>query len=133
VKTQHGPARAKTDPARRRASLRWGLHAERVAELYLTLKFYRVLERRYGAAGGEIDLVACRGRTVVFVEVKARRDLDVAAEAIGPAKRRRILRAVSRWRATHPWAAAFSLRCDAVFVAPWRWPRHVEDAFPIGD
>lgn len=121
------------DPASRRAALRWGMHAELVAALYLSLKFYTVLARRYAAAGGEIDLVLRRGRMIVFVEVKARADLAAAADAIGVDKRRRIMRAIERWRVRNPWSASFSLRCDAVLVSPWRWPLHVEDAFTLED
>ena len=124
---------ARRDPASRRAALRWGMRAEIVAALYLSLKFYTVLARRYTTSGGEIDLVVRRGRIIVFVEVKARADLDAAADAIGADKRRRILRAVARWRARNPWSETFSLRCDAVLVSPWRWPIHVEDAFTLDD
>lgn len=121
------------DPARRRAALRWGIHAEIVAAAYLTAKFYTVIARRFTAAGGEIDLVVRRGRTIVFVEVKARGDLAAAADAIGSVKRRRIMRAVARWRARNAWSESFTLRCDAVLVSPWRWPHHVVDAFPLED
>ena len=35
-----------------------------------------ILARRHAGHGGEIDIVARRGRTLVFVEVKARADLE---------------------------------------------------------
>jgi putative endonuclease len=118
-------------PRDRRAALRLGLHAEVVAALFLRLKGYRILDRRFMAGGGEIDIVALRGSTIVFVEVKLRADLDAAAEAIGGVKRRRIARAVAYWRTRHPWSSSRALRGDALLMAPWRWPRHVEDAFPL--
>ena len=116
--------------ARRRAHL-FGLRAESIAALLLRLKGYRLLDRRFPAAGGEIDLVARRGATIAFVEVKARDDLDVAAEAITEAKRRRIGRAARVWLARNPWAAALNLRGDAVFVAPGRLPRHLASAYRL--
>jgi len=116
--------------ARRRAHL-FGLRAESIAALLLRLKGYRLLDRRFAAAGGEIDLVARRGATIAFVEVKARDDLDVAAEAITEAKRRRIGRAARVWLARNPWAAALNLRGDAVFVAPGRLPRHLASAYRL--
>ncbi|MCP8938039.1 YraN family protein [Alsobacter sp. SYSU M60028] len=118
-------------PAQRRAALRRGHWAEFAAAAVLTLKGYRILARRYSGGGGEIDLVARRGDTVVFVEVKARADLLAAGWAITPEKQRRFARAVDHWRARHPWSTGFTLRCDAVLVAPARWPRHVEDAFGL--
>ena len=122
------PARAAK--ARRRAHL-FGLRAESVAALLLRLKGYQLLERRFAAAGGEIDLVARRGATVAFVEVKARDDLEAATIAITESKRRRIGRAARVWLARNPWAAAMNLRGDAVFVAPGRLPRHLVAAYRL--
>jgi putative endonuclease len=109
----------------------FGRRAEWVAMLLLGLKGYRVLARNYVVRGGEIDLVARRGGTVIFVEVKARPDLDAAQGMISPAKRRRLECAARVWLARHPQAAQLTLRGDGVFVAPWRWPRHIEDAFVL--
>ena len=121
-----------TDPsAKRRTAHRYGLKAETVAAVLLTLKGYSILAKRYSAHGGEIDLIARRGRVVAFVEVKARADLDAALDAIGPAKRRRIGRAARAWLARNPWAAGFTLRGDAVFVAPRRLPRHAPAAYRL--
>ena len=121
---------ARPAKARRRAH-RFGLRAESVAALLLRLKGYHALDRRFAAAGGEIDLVVRRGTTIAFVEVKARDDLDVAAIAINEAKRRRIGRAARVWLARNPWAAALNLRGDAVFVAPGRLPRHLAAAYRL--
>lgn len=62
-------------PARerdRRHAAGFGRRAEWLAALLLSLKGYRILARNYVVRGGEIDLVARRGSTVIFVEVKAR-------------------------------------------------------------
>ena len=79
----------KLESESKRTSYRAGLRAETIAALWLNLKFYRILSRRYRAQGGEVDIVALRGRTVVFVEVKARGALDDALIAITPEKHRR--------------------------------------------
>jgi len=108
----------------RRAALSRGVVAEYVAAGVLVAKGYRILARRYQVKGGEIDIVARRGDTIAFVEVKARRSLAEAHAAIDPTKRRRISRAVRVWLAAHPWAMRLTLRGDAIFLAPWRWPAH---------
>ena len=72
-----------------------------------------------------------RGTTIAFVEVKARAALEDAQGAIDGRKRRRFSRAVRAWVARHPWAMSRTLRADAVFVAPRRYPRHLEAAFEI--
>lgn len=108
-----------------------GSRAERLAILWLTLKGYRLLERRFGGKGGEIDLVMKRGRTVAFVEVKARGRLEDALIALTPEKRRLVERRVRHWLGRNPWAMDHHLRADAVFLAPWRRPRHVPAAFAL--
>jgi putative endonuclease len=84
--------------------------SERLA-VGLRLKGYRILARRYSIKEGEIEIVAQRGDTIAFVEVKARPTLDEARVAIGSVKRRRISRAARTWLASNPWAA---WRGDAV-------------------
>ncbi len=45
---------------------------ERAAANYLRRRFYRILERNYTVGHLELDIIACRGREIVFVEVKTR-------------------------------------------------------------
>jgi putative endonuclease len=102
-----------------------------MALVFLMLKGYRPLARRYGGKGGEIDLIMRRGRAIAFVEVKARNTLEAAIEAIGPGKRRVFSRAAAHWLMRNPWAASFDLRADAVLIAPRQLPRHIVAAFEL--
>jgi putative endonuclease len=124
-----GQAERRTE--RRREAHIYGLRAESIAALLLRLKGYTILARRFVVSGGEIDLVARRGDSIAFVEVKARADLEVAAIAIGATKQRRISRAARVWLMRNPWAAGLTLRGDAVFVARGRLPRHEPDAYTL--
>ena len=119
---------AEPDPRRRRAE-RSGRRAETLAAWYLRLKFYRVLDRRYRTPVGEIDLVARKGATIVFVEVKQRRDEGTGLDAVSPAARRRIARAADHWIAAHPAAAGLGWRFDVVVAIPGRGLRHVRAVF----
>jgi len=49
-----------------------GQQGEKAAERYLLRLGWIVVDRGYSARGGEIDLIAIDGKTVVFVEVKTR-------------------------------------------------------------
>lgn len=122
------PSRGADD---RRRTNRAGRRAEWFAAAALVLKGYRILALGYAVGGGEIDVVARRGGTIAFVEVKARSGFEAALAAIDGPKRRRVSRAAAVWLARHPWAAALTLRGDAVLVVPRRWPRHVVDAYPL--
>ncbi|MBM3952402.1 MAG: YraN family protein [Rhodospirillales bacterium] len=110
-----------------------GRAAELVALLLLTLKGYRVLARRFsigaGTGAGEVDVIARRGHTLAFVEVKSRPDLNTAAESIRPDQRRRIARAADAFVAKRPGLRDCQVRFDAILVAPGRWPRHVPNAW----
>jgi len=130
----HGRSRfrQKTDDiGKRRRALAAGHRAEALAALYLRLKGYRILARRYAASGGEIDLIAQKSDAIAFVEVKIRPDLEAALTAIDRAKCRRISRAGAHWLAANPWAAHFTLRGDALCLVPWRWPRHAIAVLPL--
>src|SRR6476661_6923349 len=84
------------------AAFRVGLSAESRAAAYLIAKGFRIVARRFRSPVGEIDIVARRGRLLIFVEVKARSRLDDAAESLLPRQQRRIAAAAAAWLAEHP-------------------------------
>jgi len=88
--------------AKRQKALRWGLLAERLAGLALRFKGYKILAYRFAVRGGEIDIIAQRGNTIAFIEVKSRRDIMSAAFAIDAAKQRRMSLAAKAWIQAHP-------------------------------
>jgi len=53
-----------------------GIKGEEEAARFLTRSGYAILDRNVRTRAGEIDLVAREGKTLVFVEVKTRRDLE---------------------------------------------------------
>jgi len=115
--------------AKRLAAFRLGVSAESVAAIFLGAKGYRTIARRWKSPVGEIDLVIKRGRLIVFVEVKARKDFDQAAESVLVRQRRRIVAAAQAWLAAHPEHAGYDMRFDAVLVSPGRMPQHLVAAF----
>ncbi len=110
----------------RRAAERGGRRAERLAAWWLRLKGWRILAMRARTPVGEIDLVARRGRTLAFVEVKARATAAEADLALDEFRLRRVARAAEALAARHA-RPGDTIRIDAVFVVPGRWPRHVEN------
>jgi len=106
-----------------------GLSAESRAAAYLIAKGYRILARRWKSPVGEIDIIARRRQLLVFVEVKARANLDAAAESVLPRQRQRIAAAAEAWLATYPDPSITDMRFDAILVAPRKLPRHIPAAF----
>jgi putative endonuclease len=117
-----------TAQGRRRADRR-GRAAETLCVWILRAKGYRILARRFRVPSGEIDVIARRGRSLVAIEVKARSRLDIAAEAVSSAQRRRVARALEHFLARRPDLARLDPRFDVMLVVPRRWPRHLRDAW----
>lgn len=80
-----------------------GRFGEERAARYLRLRGYRILESNYACRFGEIDLIARRGRCIVFVEVKLRKSGDFAAarEFVTYAKQQRIRSTAALWLSQH--------------------------------
>ncbi len=113
----------------RRAAERRGRWAETLAAWRLRLAGYRVIARNFRVPVGEIDLIARRGQILIFVEVKARRDVLAAAEAVRIAQRQRIRNAATAFLARRPDLAGLDMRFDAILVAGGLIPRHLADAW----
>jgi putative endonuclease len=81
-------------------------------------------------AGSELDLVARRGRTLVFCEVKSKADdrFGRAVEMVDAEKVRRVRRAAEIWLSRHPELDALRVRFDVVAVDAGRL-RRLADAF----
>jgi putative endonuclease len=106
-----------------------GHRAETLAALWLRAKGYRILACRYKTPVGEIDLIAKRGRTLVFIEVKGRAARSDAAEAIHPRNQQRVVRAAQWWLQQHSAYTECTIRFDALLIAWYRWPHHIPHAF----
>jgi putative endonuclease len=115
--------------AARKTRHQQGLLAEIIAALWLMLKAYRIVAWRYKTPVGEIDLIARRGNTLVFVEVKLRKTTTLAAEAIHIRNQQRVMRAAQYYLSAHPQWQSGTIRFDAVLVTWYRLPRHIAHAF----
>ena len=93
------------------------------------LRGYRILGRRLRSPVGEIDIVARRGAVLAIIEVKARPDPAAAAAAVTLRQRERLMRAAGWLVAGRPDLATLQVRFDVMLVTPWRWPRHMVDAW----
>ncbi len=110
---------SRTSEKRARAE-RSGRLAESLAAWVYRFRGFEILDRRFQASGGEIDLVARRGTLLVFVEVKQRADFNAALFAVTARNRRRMEQAVKSWLARHPRLARSDVRFDIAAVAGWR-------------
>ena len=104
-----------------------GLFAEFWAKMYLRLHGFRIVRSRYitgrNTGRAEIDIIARRGNLMIFVEVKRRRDVPTAWDAITPAQAVRLRRAAEGFIARTNWTG--NTRFDAILVCGLRiyWAR----------
>jgi putative endonuclease len=122
------PAKVAPRPERV-AAFKLGLSAESRAAMLLIAKAYRILARRWKTPFGEVDIVARRRHTLVFVEVKARATLDEAVEAVTEKSQQRIIRAAELWLTHHPRDGQGDVRFDVIVVTPGKIPHHIPNAF----
>ncbi len=105
-----------------------GRRGEMLAAWYLRLKGWRIVGRRIKTPRGEIDLVARRGGTVAFVEVKWRSSAAELAHAIDSYRLRRVAAAAEA--VAHRFVRVDDLqRIDVLLLAPRRLPRHIVNAW----
>lgn len=108
---------------------RAGRRAEAWAVWLLRLKAYAIVARNYKRPMGEIDIIARRGRVLVFIEVKYRRDHEAAKAAVTPHQWARIARAAQDFTARHKRFRGLVWRFDMVVGAPRKLPRHIADCW----
>ena len=112
----------------REAAEKRGRGAETLACWYLRLKGWRILARRARVPGGEVDIVARRGKTLAFVEVKARATPEAAANSLDAWRLRRVVVAAERL-APRYLRPDDELRIDAMFIVPGKLPQHLTNVW----
>ena len=110
-----------------------GRLAETLCVLALRLTGWRIVARRMkakrGTGLGEVDIVARRGATLAFIEVKARTDVGTAVESVTPAQRARSARSAEVYLQHHPDLADYNVRFDVMVLGGGFVPRRIVDAW----
>ena len=115
-----------------------GARGEARAASYLEGRGYRILARNARSGGVEIDIVAQRRGTLVFVEVKTRSSRYQGAPALAVDSRKcaRLVRGASAWLREQGWRGR-GVRFDVIGCEPkpaGAWAiTHIEGAFDAGD
>jgi putative endonuclease len=113
---------------KRQAAEKRGRGAETIATMWLRLLGWRILPRRARVRGGEVDINAQRGRTLAFIEVKARRSDEAAGMALDQYRLRRVA-AAAEMLAPRFLRSGDDVRIDAILIVPGRLPRHLADVW----
>lgn len=112
-----------------------GRAGEDAAAEYLKNKGYGILMRNYRSHTGEIDIIAIRRGTIIFVEVKTRRSKEygLPSEAVEAHKRKKMARVAEAYLGGKGWWEK-PCRFDVIEVMPagdgYRI-HHIENAFML--
>ena len=101
-----------------------GRRGENIAAWWLRLHGWHIVGERVKTPRGEVDLIARRGKTLAFIEVKTRKkDSDLSLSIDHP----RLRRVAAAADLLYPRFAkgAENVRIDVILVAPWRVPHHL--------
>ena len=101
-----------------------------IALILLLFKGYRPIKRRMRNYAGEIDLIVKRGTTLVFVEVKARKE-QIEERTISTQQQKRISDAASLYLSQNAMFADCDFRFDVVIIRPWKLPWHIPNAWEV--
>ena len=110
-----------------------GLSGEERATQYLLEKGYEVLERNWRTKTGEIDIIAFKNDTIVFVEVKTLPNgtIDMIQRELNYQKRQRIIKTSKRFLLNHRQYSNSYIRYDVIVIDMPGFERvyHIENAF----
>lgn len=97
----------------------YGRESEAAAARFLKRRGYKIIERNFRNALGEIDIIARQKGVLVFVEVKARRNTGYGSPkwAVTPAKQRKLSKVALAYLKSHGTTVTPS-RFDVVTVQP---------------
>jgi putative endonuclease len=108
-----------------------GRRGEADAAAYLEAQDYRILQKNFKSRGGEVDIIAVRDDSVVFVEVKAWDSMPFSElrRAVDRRKRGRIRMAAQEYLRRYPVLSTFRRRFELLFLtAGGRAIRHINVA-----
>ncbi len=107
----------------------FGILAEKIAIIYLTLKAYKILAWRYKTRFGELDIVAKKGHEIVVVEVKARKKDSNFEEVLRHRQTKRMVSAAQYFMSKNSKFRDCQVRFDFIFVNKFYWVRHYKNFF----
>lgn len=112
----------------RLAAEKRGRRGEAIAAWFLRLKGWRIVGERVKTPRGEIYLIARRGKSIAFVEVKARTMAVDLATAIDATQLRRVAAAAEVLLPKFG-KERENMQIDVIMVAPWRRPNHLPNVW----
>ena len=113
-----------------------GRKGEKIAAKFLKKNGYKILDKNFHSAHGEIDIIACDKESLVFVEVKARKDCKEnfenygrPSEAVTKTKQKHIIFTSRIYLEKHPTEKEIRFDVIEVYLGKPTKVYHIENAF----
>jgi len=114
---------------RKLKAVAFGRMGENLAAWSLRLKGYRIVARNQRTKSAEIDIIAMKGKTLCFIEVKSRSTYEEAAYSLSSCQQKRLINAAEAFLSVNQRYSGMNIRFDFVAVTPKSWPRHIKNAW----
>lgn len=108
--------------------LNFGIVAEYIAIVIYMIKCYRILRHRIRNVCGEIDIIALRNKTIVFIEVKARSSYFDQI-LLSKHQQNRIKKAAELFITQNLQYQHYDLRFDLVVIRSYNIPHIIQNAW----
>lgn len=110
-----------------------GVLAEFIARTLFRFKGYKIMSKNYktgkGTHAGEIDFIAKKSKTIIFVEVKKRKSVENASYAISDNQKKRIINGARGFLQKNHKYQNYNIRFDAVLISFPFQIRHIKNAW----
>lgn len=110
-----------------------GYYFEHIAQKYLKEKGYIILETNFTCKFGEIDIIALKNSTLIFIEVKGRKNTDFGypCEYVTPYKIKKIISAANYYLLKNQYNDV-TCRFDVIeLISSKKQINHIENAFEV--
>jgi putative endonuclease len=109
-------------------SFKLGIIAEYIVLVLYLVRFYRILFRRYKTGLGEIDLIVVKGKTLVFIEVKARK-CGLHEGIVSNQQIRRIKNTAELFLSKNSKYQKYNIRFDFALITPYKLPVIIQNCW----
>lgn len=113
----------------KKTTYQFGNYSEKLARIFLILKGYKILTHNYKSKFGEIDVIALKSQTIVFIEVKARKKDELIETILRKKQLNRIKNAAEYFIAQNPEYQNFDIRFDFILFRESNIPEHHQNYF----
>jgi putative endonuclease len=107
----------------------FGILAEKIVILFLIIKGYKILKWRYKTHCGEIDIIARKFHSIIFIEVKARKTKSNIEEILLPRQIQRIKKTAEIFMAKNSQFSNYQWRFDFIEVSRFFFVKHYHNFF----